>query len=439
MSNLLFPSYREVIVAPTHRNGRTLAAVLRQLDDLSLPVVVVNDGSVDETANLLAAWLSAGASETVARFVQTHDVNRGKAAALQTGFRYAIAHGFTHVVTVDTDLQHDVADIPSLLQLSRANPEAMIIGTRALATTGYPLLSRVGRAVSNVLIRLETGLRVSDSQCGLRVYPLALIEQLATPPRRYEFETEVIARAALAGVDVREAPIRCIYDVAGGRVSHFRPIRDSLRAAMMHLRLLTRSLWPWPPPRIGASDDQHTGTIAQRLFRWLSPASAWRDLRAGRGDGRFPASVAAGAMMAVLPLYGGKTVICLGLAKVLRLQPLVVIGVSSLCTPPVGPALAAVSILIGHVLLHGQWANWGGLHAMVSRGWWEVFRTLAVDWVLGSALLGTFLAVVAYFATRWLTRIASRDARHVTLGRSLSAETTAASPATGPTVFPPHS
>jgi uncharacterized protein (DUF2062 family) len=438
MSNSSLPDHRAVIIAPTHRNGRTLAAVLSQLDDLGLPVIVVNDGSNDETADVLEYWMTRGTSGSVARFIQTHDVNRGKAAALQTGFRCARANGFTHAVTIDTDLQHDAADIPPLLELSRANPAALVIGVRSLSAPDYPLLSRVGRRLSNLLIRVETGLHVSDSQCGLRVYPLASVERLATPPRKYEFETEVIARAALAGVEVREVPIRCIYDVPGGRISHFRPVIDSLRAAMMHVRLLAWSLCPWPMRPVGTWQDRQISTIAQRLFRWLSPASAWRELRDGRGDGRFPASVATGAMMAVLPLYGVKTILCLGLAKVLRLQPLVVIGVSSLCTPPVGPALAAVSIVIGHVLLHQQWASWWELHEMVDHNWWQALRALAVDWVLGSVLLGTFLATIAYFATRSLTRIASRDTHRVTVDRP-SAEATAASPATAPAACPPHS
>src|SRR3954470_1296577 len=141
MSDAERDTFRPVIVAPTHRNGRTLPTVLAQLAALDLPAIVVNDGSDDDTAAVLAGWTEA----TKARFVETHPVNRGKAAALMTGFDCARAHGFTHAVSVDTDLQHDMNDVPSLLALSRQHPASLILGVRPITTAGYPAASRTGR------------------------------------------------------------------------------------------------------------------------------------------------------------------------------------------------------------------------------------------------------------------------------------------------------
>ena len=385
--------FRPVVVAPTHNNGRTLTAILQQLDALALPIIVINDGATDDTADILRR--TCGNDRCVAI---THATNRGKAAALRTGFEAARARQFTHALTIDTDGQHDVADAVTLLHLAKAQPDALVIGARPIVRGSYPALSRCGRSLSNALIRLESGARVNDSQCGLRVYPLEWIAQIPASSARYGFETEIITRCAWAGVRIVETPIRCIYDVPGGRVSHFRPVVDSLRAVRMHAWLLLRSVHAWPVPKL-APTKVATGTIAERTMRWMNPLAMWRDIRAGRGDGRFPASVSVGMFIAVLPIYGIKTVVCLLIAKRFRLQPLVVLAVSSLNTPPTGPLLAAMSIVTGYLILHHTTpALWQ--FNPVRDGWANTFGAVAGAWVIGSLIVGTILAAITYALAR---------------------------------------
>jgi hypothetical protein len=135
--------------------------------------------------------------------------------------------------------------------------------------------------------------------------------------------------------------VKCIYDVAGGRTSHFRPVRDSIAAVFMHARLLHRSIFPWPVKKIAGSrqpDAQSpaTGTIISRLGRWMNPSrlAAGAARRAERR--RLASSMATGMLLATLPPLGFKTVVALLISQVAPLQPLVVIAVSSLNTPPVG-------------------------------------------------------------------------------------------------------
>jgi hypothetical protein len=426
------PAYRPVVVAPTHRNARTLAIVLGQLDVLTLPVIVVNDGSDDETAEILSTWATTGGRAQ--RFVETHAQNLGKAAALETGFHRARAGEFTHALTIDTDLQHDVDDVPALLEVSRAHPAALVIGVRPIETAGYPLASRIGRRISNLLVRIESGVRIADSQCGLRVYPLELLVHLHVTAGRFGYETEIVTRAGWAGLEIRQTPIRCIYDVPQGRVTHFRPVLDSIRAFGMHMRLIGRSLLPWPPRKV-RTGSPHTGTLVERMTRWFNPAVVWQDIRQGRGDGRFPASVAAGMFMAVIPLYGLKTVICLAMAKILRLQPLVVLAVSSLTTPPVGPLLAVLSVVTGHLLLHHELPRWPRLD-MPRHVSWNALGVVAWEWMLGSVVCGTVLAALAYYGARWFVRIASRDGNLKSDPPRAAASAT--SPATEQVVFRPH-
>ncbi len=227
-------AFRPAIVAPTFNNAHTLIDVLHRLDALHLSVFAVNDGSTDPTAQLLADW----AGDNPTRHVLTHARNQGKAAALHTGFAAAAAAGFTHAVTIDTDGQLCPEDIPTLLEAAAAQPRALVLGNRDAAAADYPFCSRLGRRLSNLMIRLESGLRVADSQCGLRVYPLPLVRTLTCRAGHFGFETEIITRAAWAGFAVMDRPVACTYAPRPGRVSHFRPWLDTPRAVRMHAHLL---------------------------------------------------------------------------------------------------------------------------------------------------------------------------------------------------------
>jgi len=249
--------FHAVLIAPTYNHSGSVLRVLRQLDELGLPVIAINDGSVDGTGEILAAWSGARCAQP--RVALTHERNLGKAAALRTGFEYAHRAGYTHGITIDTDGQHDASDVPGLVDLAREHPNSLIVGARPAASAGYPVLSRLGRRISNWLIRVESGVNVSDSQCGLRIYPLEAVLEAPTFAGRFGFETEIITRLAWAGYDIRETDIRCIYEVAGGRLSHFRPVRDSLAAVAMHARLRVQALefralgWSWQRPAVEAS------------------------------------------------------------------------------------------------------------------------------------------------------------------------------------------
>lgn len=229
-----------VVVMPTFNNATTLGRVIDSVEAVGLPVIVVNDGSTDGTRSLLEARSVAGAASPIS--ICHHDHNRGKAAALRTGFDAARARAFTHAVTIDTDGQHSASDIPALLEAAMLQPRALIIGTRDEATAGYPSRSRWGRRVSNTLVWLESGVRVSDSQCGLRVYPLHFVSRADCQSGHFGYETEIITRAGWAGVPVVGVNVSCKYLAPGQRVSHFKPWRDSLRAVAMHARLMAHAV-----------------------------------------------------------------------------------------------------------------------------------------------------------------------------------------------------
>ena len=239
--------FRPIVLTPTFNNGGTLERILSEVESLGIPLLIVNDGCTDQTREVLTRW--DGSTGPRRAIVVHHDRNRGKAAALRTGFAAARAAGFTHAATIDTDGQLEPSDLPALLVLAERHPRALILGARSEQIEHCPPKNLFARRLSNTAIRLQTGVHISDSQCGLRVYPLALMQMLKVASGRFGFEAEVITRAAWAGCSVLEIPVRCTYPPGNARVTHYRPRRDTPRAVLMHVRLLVRSWIPWPHAR----------------------------------------------------------------------------------------------------------------------------------------------------------------------------------------------
>lgn len=393
---------KPAIIAPTYNNAGTLAQILAQLACLDLPVFVVNDGCTDSTAPILAEFCGNDAHRHFT--ILTHPRNRGKAAAMQTGFAAARDAGFTHAVTIDTDGQLDPEQIPQLVDQARQHPTSLIIGTRADHAADYPSRSRVGRRISNHLVRLQSGLRVSDSQCGLRVYPLGLVHTIKCRAQRFGYETEIITRAGWAGCSVVEVPVNCRYLPPGQRVSHFRPFADSVRAGFMHGRLFTRTLFPWPHQRWPQTSDTWIPSW-KSLMKWISLKEAWHQLRHEEsGRTMFATGLALGVFIANLPIYGAQTVFSLYASRRLHLHPAPVILGSQISTPPIGIAMIVTAIYVGHILFYGSWPPWP------AGGWtvqqvWKLAPALFASWLIGSIIVGIFMAAMTFLVAVLFFRI----------------------------------
>jgi glycosyltransferase involved in cell wall biosynthesis len=232
-------SYKPVVVAPTFNDAATLLPVLKRIIALNLPLIIVNDGSTDETENLLWTWYYHKPCRDHT-YILSHRRNRGKGQALLTGFGKARALGFTHAITIDTDGQLDPEQIPDLILAAEENPDALVLGLRDDRAFDYPLKSRVGRRLSNFFVQLECGQCIRDSQCGFRVYPIKLVHHIACNAGRYGYETEIIVKAVWAGCTIVEVPVRCRYFSGDNHVSHFKPWQDTFRHCCLHVRLLFR-------------------------------------------------------------------------------------------------------------------------------------------------------------------------------------------------------
>ncbi len=391
---------RPVIIAPTHNNAGTLLDVLRRLDLLGISVIVINDGSTDSTAQLLATWADVSTDHRL----MTHAKNLGKAAALRTGFSAAVAAGFTHAVAIDTDGQHWPEDIPLLLQKSIEHPTALVLGTRDASSPDYPSRSRFGRWISNSLITFETGKRIVDSQCGLRVYPLKFVQTAPCHAGHFGFETEIITRAAWAEVPIIEMPVQCRYFADAERVSHFKPIVDSLRALWLHAGLIITAINPFHGRRSlsGAAPQR---SLIRQFLHWLNPITAWRQVRHTEGAReRFSAGFAIGVFIANLPLYGVQTILGLYIARRFRLPPTALVAGVHINVPPMGPIMIAFGIAVGHLILHGAWPHWSTYHgAGVKLN--QVLLPMLIEWIIGSVVVGLVMSGVAFVILDFALRL----------------------------------
>ncbi|MCW3158867.1 bifunctional glycosyltransferase family 2/GtrA family protein [Micropruina sonneratiae] len=225
-----------VVLIPAYQPNRTLLLLLRDLAERApeLDVVVVDDGSGADYAPIFAEASAMGAD--VIGFTR----NRGKGAALKYGFVHVADHyPDADVVCADSDGQHRPDDILAVARAIR--PGAMVLGVRAFAGP-VPVRSRVGNAITRWAFRAATGVRVSDTQTGLRGYPAAALDWLAgVPGDRFEYELNLLLRARGAGWTVEEVPIETVY-LAGNASSHFRPVADSVRIYLPLLAFSASSL-----------------------------------------------------------------------------------------------------------------------------------------------------------------------------------------------------
>ncbi len=215
-------STRVHIVIPCFNAATKVRDVVRGALVHGLPVIVVDDGSSDDSGEVARA---AGAT------VLRHPANQGKGAALRTGFRHARAHGAEAVLTLDADGQHDTEEIPSLLAAHDRDPRALVIGVRSFAPTDMPTRSRIGNRISTFWIARFAGRHYSDTQSGFRVYPRPLLELTSLRTHRFDTEAELLLSAAKLGLALVEVPVRTIYNT--DRVTHFHGFKDTLRVVRL--------------------------------------------------------------------------------------------------------------------------------------------------------------------------------------------------------------
>ena len=216
-------------VIPTYNNGGTVADVVRGVLSQGLPVLVVDDGSTDGTADALK-----GLEITILR----HPKNQGKGRALKTGLEEARRQGYRFALTLDADGQHDPRDIPALV--AAAGERTLVVGSRNLTAEGMPSGNTFANRFSNFWFTVQTGRKLPDTQTGFRIYPLEDLPSLKLLTSRYEAELTLLVFSAWKGLRLVPVPVRVYYPE--DRVSHFRPFADFFRISVLNTVLCVLAL-----------------------------------------------------------------------------------------------------------------------------------------------------------------------------------------------------
>ncbi len=216
---------RVAVAIPAYNAASTIGSVISQTAAFIKPedVFVVDDGSTDRTqfvARETGAW------------VLTHNTRRGKGTSLRDAIRQIIQQSYDWVITLDSDLQHDPAEIPKFL--AAADGFDVVIGKRLISRGEMPLHRFFSNLITSRLITLRTGINVEDSQCGYRLFHTDVFRKIDSISKHYDYESDILIKAALAGFSVGFVPIKTIYN---GSSSSIR-VMDILRFIRVYLKSL---------------------------------------------------------------------------------------------------------------------------------------------------------------------------------------------------------
>lgn len=377
-----------LLVIPLFNHGGTLASVVHAALATGLHVLVVDDGSTDggirEIEGLPCKCLQ-------------FPVNQGKGMAILAGAKEAKRLGFDAILTLDADGQHDPAEAYLLIDEAESGRwPAIIIGSRQMVQETVPGASRFGRAFSNFWVRLECGFGLSDTQSGMRLYPVNELLSLKLVRSRYDFEIEALVKSAWGGVDVRSIDVSVHYPPADERISHFHKLKDNWRLTKLHTALVIRRLVPWPHHRL----VEHEKSGRKRLEiknPWLTLKSLCRE---HASPFWLAAAVWLGLFMGALPLIACHTVAIIYVAHRFHLNKVAAVAASQFCAPPVVPVLCIETgyfLRTRQLILDLSWETW--LLEIHHRLW---------DWFIGSLVVGPLLGLFGGVAMYWGAKAAGK-------------------------------
>lgn len=372
-----FKQLKACVLIPTYNNAGTLADVLSKVLEYTDDLIVVNDGSTDNTAEILKQFPSIHAVN--------YTPNQGKGMALRKGIEEAAKLGYEYAITMDSDGQHYASDLELFLNKIEEIPGALIIGARNLNQENVQLKSSFGNRFSNFWFWVNTGTTLPDTQSGYRLYPVQKLANKTYFTTKYEFEIEVIVRASWSGVDVTYIPISVYYPKPEERVSHFRPFKDFSRISVLNTVLVLIALL-WIKPR--------------DFVKLLFSKEGWKKIfkavfiHPEESNHRKAASVSFGVFMGIVPIWGFQLAIGIPLAILMRLNKALFILAANISIFPFTPFIWMASLLTGKWILgNKEWiVAWKDFTL-------QRFMQEGLAFFLGGTVLSIAAGTVAYLLT----------------------------------------
>lgn len=382
-----FERLRMCVIIPTYNNAATLAGVIRDVAGYTHAIIVVNDGSTDHTEEVLAEFNSL----EVVRYPR----NAGKGIALRRGFKKALEKGYEYAITIDSDGQHFAKDIPLFVEKLDKDGPALIMGARNMNQESVPGKSSFGNKFSNFWFKVETGIDCPDTQTGFRLYPIGQLRHMRFFTRKYEFEIEVLVRAAWKGIPVTSVPISVYYAPPETRVSHFRPFKDFSRISVLNTVLVLITFLYIKP---------------RNFFRSLFANRNWRRnlkeqlFSADASDRLKASSVGFGVFMGIVPIWGFQLLVAIALAIFFRLNKALVIIAANISIPPMIPLIIYLSFKAGAFWMPGSAAD-----LSFSKGIdLETIRINLTQYIWGSITLAVVAGLGFGFITYGLLKLGRR-------------------------------
>lgn len=374
------------VIVPTYNNRLTIAKIIEDVLEYTSNLIVVNDGSTDDTATILEKY-------TERALVIGYEQNRGKGFALRTAFKAALEKGYRYAITIDSDGQHYPSDFVLFLDAIEKSPDSFIIGSRNLNQENVPKKNSFGNKFSNFWYTVATGIKLHDTQTGFRLYPIQKLKKMHFFSTKYEFELEVLVKAAWKRINIIPIAINVYYPKPEERVTHFRPGKDFFRISILNTYLVTLAFLWYRPLRFLR---MCTITNIKQFFvdHFFNPEES---------PFRKSASVAVGFFFGIVPIWGYQLISAIAAAYILKLNKPVVIATANISVPPMIPLILFASFKTGE-LVTGQ-----EVHLAISDISLETIKSNVYVYAVGavwlSVVFSLFMGMITFFLTSMIRKI----------------------------------
>ena len=363
-----FTELRCCVIIPTYNNAGTLEDVINGVLAHTSNLIVVNDGSTDSTSKILAKFDQITAVEIVP--------NKGKGYALRQGFKKAGELNYRYAISIDSDGQHMPADLPKFLEKIEEEPDSLIIGARNMNQEGIPGKSSFGNRFSNFWFWTETGIKLPDTQSGYRLYPIEKLRKLRFFTRKFEFEIEVIVRAAWRSIPVTTIPVEVYYASKDERISHFRPFKDFFRISILNTVLFSLA---W---------------LVFRPLLYFKSFSLKKFFGTGESTFKLASAVGFGGFMGIVPIWGYQMIIAAFLAHFMKLNKALVLIASNISFVPMVPVIIYLSFVTGSFFVQDPIALSFDQNLGLSA-----IKISVYQYLIGSVILAIAVGIAMFFVS----------------------------------------
>ncbi|MFO0322190.1 MAG: DUF2062 domain-containing protein [Bacteroidota bacterium] len=376
-----FKTLKCCVLIPTYNNGKTIEKIIQSTLEYCDDVIIVNDGCTDSTSTILKRYPSL--------MIINHAINKGKGLGLRNGFAKAVELGYDYVISIDSDGQHFPDDFILFLNKIEQVPGSLIIGARNMTSENVPSKSTFGNKFSNFWFWAETGFSLPDTQSGFRLYPVQRLKKIWFFTTKFEFEIEVIVKAAWHGISVVSVPVKVYYAPKEERISHFIPRIDSTRISFLNAYLVTLALLFWHP------------VMLLRKMTFANFKKIWRNeiIASHESAEKKAISVAVGLFFGIVPIWGFQFGLAIITAIYFKLNKFIVGLTAQISFPPLIPFVLYFSVKTGELFLNQDVHI--SLNKLLSLESLKQTISNLYIYFIGATILSILVAIFGFIVT-WL-------------------------------------